>query len=201
MKAAAEGLEVEWVEGDAEELPFETGSFDGVLSTFGHMFAPATSEQRTRWHVCAARAARSPSAAGRPRERSATLPGERFVHASAAGLRLAADPLGNGGARSRHVRLRRDGLRVRAPLRDDRMGVDRGLRRLLHGSLRADGDGETDARRALRRAAAEILAIWADKTRPTTGACPSSGVPALRDPSLIGRASISRKAGLKKPRS
>ena len=33
-------LEVEWVEGDAEELPFEDRSFDRVLSTFGHMFAP-----------------------------------------------------------------------------------------------------------------------------------------------------------------
>lgn len=39
-KADAEGLEIEWVEGDAEELPFEDGSFDRVLSTFGHMFAP-----------------------------------------------------------------------------------------------------------------------------------------------------------------
>jgi ubiquinone/menaquinone biosynthesis C-methylase UbiE len=39
-KAASEGLELEWVEGDAEELPFDDGSFDRVLSTFGHMFAP-----------------------------------------------------------------------------------------------------------------------------------------------------------------
>jgi SAM-dependent methyltransferase len=39
-KAAAAGLEVEWVEGDAEQLPFEDGSFDRVFSTFGHMFAP-----------------------------------------------------------------------------------------------------------------------------------------------------------------
>jgi SAM-dependent methyltransferase len=39
-KADAEALEVEWVEGDAEQLPFEDGSFDRVLSTFGHMFAP-----------------------------------------------------------------------------------------------------------------------------------------------------------------
>ena len=39
-KAGAEGLEIEWVEGDAEELPFEDDSFDRVLSTFGHMFAP-----------------------------------------------------------------------------------------------------------------------------------------------------------------
>jgi ubiquinone/menaquinone biosynthesis C-methylase UbiE len=39
-KAEEEGLDVEWVEGDAEELPFADGSFDCVLSTFGHMFAP-----------------------------------------------------------------------------------------------------------------------------------------------------------------
>lgn len=40
QKAAAEGLEIEWVEGDAEELPFDSSSFDRVFSTFGHMFAP-----------------------------------------------------------------------------------------------------------------------------------------------------------------
>jgi ubiquinone/menaquinone biosynthesis C-methylase UbiE len=39
-KAAAAGLVIEWVEGDAEELPFEDGAFDRVFSTFGHMFAP-----------------------------------------------------------------------------------------------------------------------------------------------------------------
>jgi ubiquinone/menaquinone biosynthesis C-methylase UbiE len=39
-KADDAGVEVEWLEGDAEELPFEDGSFDRVLSTFGHMFAP-----------------------------------------------------------------------------------------------------------------------------------------------------------------
>jgi ubiquinone/menaquinone biosynthesis C-methylase UbiE len=39
-KAENEGLEIEWREGDAEELPFENGRFDRVVSTFGHMFAP-----------------------------------------------------------------------------------------------------------------------------------------------------------------
>ena len=38
--AREEGVEVEFVEGDAEAMPFEDGSFDVVLSTFGHMFAP-----------------------------------------------------------------------------------------------------------------------------------------------------------------
>jgi SAM-dependent methyltransferase len=39
-RAAAEGVEVELVEGDAEELPFAPGSFDRVTSCFGVMFAP-----------------------------------------------------------------------------------------------------------------------------------------------------------------
>jgi SAM-dependent methyltransferase len=39
-RAASAGVEIEWVEGDAEELRFADDSFDRVLSTFGHMFAP-----------------------------------------------------------------------------------------------------------------------------------------------------------------
>ena len=33
-------VEIDWVEGDAQELPFDDASFDRVLSVFGHMFAP-----------------------------------------------------------------------------------------------------------------------------------------------------------------
>lgn len=39
-RAEAEGLELEWVEADAERLPFEDGSFDVVMSAIGAMFAP-----------------------------------------------------------------------------------------------------------------------------------------------------------------
>ena len=39
-RAAAEGYDIEFVEGDAQALPFEDGSFDYVISTFGAMFAP-----------------------------------------------------------------------------------------------------------------------------------------------------------------
>lgn len=39
-RAAAAGLDVRWIEGDAESLPFEDGRFDFVLSTFGVMLAP-----------------------------------------------------------------------------------------------------------------------------------------------------------------
>jgi ubiquinone/menaquinone biosynthesis C-methylase UbiE len=39
-RAAAEGLSVELLEGDAESLPFPDSSFDAVTSVFGSMFAP-----------------------------------------------------------------------------------------------------------------------------------------------------------------
>ncbi len=39
-RAAAEGLEVTFAEGDAEDIPFPDASFDVVLSTVGSMFAP-----------------------------------------------------------------------------------------------------------------------------------------------------------------
>ena len=39
-RAAAEGLDIELVEGDAEALPFPDASFDAVISVFGVMFAP-----------------------------------------------------------------------------------------------------------------------------------------------------------------
>jgi SAM-dependent methyltransferase len=39
-RAAAAGVELEWAEADAENLPFEDGSFDTVISSIGVMFAP-----------------------------------------------------------------------------------------------------------------------------------------------------------------
>lgn len=38
-------VEIDFVEGDAQELPFDDASFDRVVSVFGHMFAP--DHQRT----------------------------------------------------------------------------------------------------------------------------------------------------------
>jgi SAM-dependent methyltransferase len=49
--AADAGLEIEWVHGDAEDLPFDDESFDVVVSTFGCMFAPrhaVTARELTR---------------------------------------------------------------------------------------------------------------------------------------------------------
>jgi SAM-dependent methyltransferase len=39
-RAESEGLELEWVEADAEHLPFKDESFDVVMSSIGAMFAP-----------------------------------------------------------------------------------------------------------------------------------------------------------------
>jgi ubiquinone/menaquinone biosynthesis C-methylase UbiE len=33
-------VEVDWIEGDAQAMPFDDASFDRVISVFGHMFAP-----------------------------------------------------------------------------------------------------------------------------------------------------------------
>jgi SAM-dependent methyltransferase len=39
-RAAAEGLEISFDEGDAESLPYQDAQFDAVVSVFGAMFAP-----------------------------------------------------------------------------------------------------------------------------------------------------------------
>jgi SAM-dependent methyltransferase len=52
-RAEAEGIELEWVEADAEALPFADGSYDVVISAIGAMFAPhhrATADELVR--VC-----------------------------------------------------------------------------------------------------------------------------------------------------
>ena len=38
--ARSQGVDVDWVEGDAQDLPFDDDSFDVIVSTFGCMFAP-----------------------------------------------------------------------------------------------------------------------------------------------------------------
>ena len=39
-RAADAMVEIDFLEGDAQELPFEDAAFERVVSTFGHMFAP-----------------------------------------------------------------------------------------------------------------------------------------------------------------
>lgn len=40
MRASAEGFDVDFLEADAQDLPFEADSFDAVLSVYGVQFAP-----------------------------------------------------------------------------------------------------------------------------------------------------------------
>src|SRR5215218_670153 len=40
LRAEADGLDLDWVEADAEDLPFPDESFDVVVSAIGAMFAP-----------------------------------------------------------------------------------------------------------------------------------------------------------------
>ena len=50
-RAADAMVEIDFVEGDAQALPFDDASFDRVVSTFGHMFAPdhrRTADEMTR---------------------------------------------------------------------------------------------------------------------------------------------------------
>lgn len=46
-RSQSEGLEVEWVEGDAEDLPFGDARFDCALSVFGAMLAPQPERSAT----------------------------------------------------------------------------------------------------------------------------------------------------------
>jgi SAM-dependent methyltransferase len=112
-KAAAAGVEVDWVEGDAEALPFEDRSFDRVFSTFGHMFAPRhqrTADEMARVTQPGRRHRGLLLDAGRQCGRR--VPGERLVRPPVAGLCLNADPLGYRGPRLRDVRRRCNGFRV-----------------------------------------------------------------------------------------
>jgi SAM-dependent methyltransferase len=43
-RAQAAGLQLEWIEADAERLPFDDASFDVVMSSIGAMFAPRHQE-------------------------------------------------------------------------------------------------------------------------------------------------------------
>ena len=71
--ARAVAPDVEWIEGDAQDLPFDDDSFDVVLSTFGCDVRARSPARRRRDHARGRdRAAGSRSRAGRPRARSAT---------------------------------------------------------------------------------------------------------------------------------
>jgi hypothetical protein len=65
-RAAAESLDVRFVKGDAEALPFDDPSFDAVISVVGVMFAPIKNARPPSCCASAARAGRSRWPAGCP---------------------------------------------------------------------------------------------------------------------------------------
>ena len=70
-RAEAEGMEIEFREADAENLPFGANSFDTVLSTFGVMFTPNQDARAPSCCASASPGARSASPTGRRTDSSA----------------------------------------------------------------------------------------------------------------------------------
>ena len=60
LRAAAEGLTIDFRQADAEDLPFADGSFDVVLSSIGVMFAADQLARHGSW--CVSRAPEGASA-------------------------------------------------------------------------------------------------------------------------------------------
>ena len=88
------GVWIELLEGDAENLPFEDESFDAVVSTFGHMFAP-------RHRIAAAEIARVLRPGGRfgltawtPEGNGRILHAARRVHSRPTTVRRATGAVG-----------------------------------------------------------------------------------------------------------
>ena len=101
-KAAAEaGVEIEWIVGDAQDLPFDDASFDVVISVFGCMFAPdhrRTAEELAR---VLKPGGRMVVAAWRPEGNfGADVPHDRLALAGTTRGIPAASALGYEGARS-----------------------------------------------------------------------------------------------------
>ena len=194
-KAEAERLELQWVEGDAEQLPFEDGSFDRVLSTFGHMFAPRhqqTADAMTR--VCRpdgaiVTATWTPEGVG----------GAIF----AAGASFMPPPPDYASpqilwGREDYVRemfgSAAEGVRVRTPPELDRSRVVGRVCRPLHGALPAYGDRAGDARRPLPGAPrADRRHLARRERRRRRNPAPTAGVPALGDQAVrSGSSSVPR---------
>ena len=148
-RAAAAGVEVELVEGDAEELPFADGSFDRVTSCFGVMFAP-------RHDVAAAELVRVARPGGRIVVAAWTpeglvgriVPDLGGLPAAAPARAEPAGDVGHRGARARAVRRQRRGAVVRAAHRDVRRASRPSVARTRRADPGPGGDGESGARAA-----------------------------------------------------
>ena len=134
-RAAAERVNVDFVEGDAESLPAADESFAATVSVFGTMFAPNHRRPRPRSPALPSRAERSRSRAGSPTASSAACSG-RSLHTFHPPRAFLAHALGHGGSPRGDLRRRRgvgpSGADVHVPVH-----VGRGARRPVRNVLRA----------------------------------------------------------------
>ena len=102
MRAEAEGLDVEFQVADAEDLPFEDGQFDAVVSSFGVMFAP--NQQRAASEML--RVCRSGGIVAMASWTPESFIGAllRTVSRHAASSRSFAGPMGRRELDRRHIR-------------------------------------------------------------------------------------------------
>jgi len=151
MRTELEGLDVEWVVADAEELPFEDDRFDCATSAFGVMFAP-------RPEVVARelfRVVRPGGTVGLANWTPEGFIGRWFAlagsYAAASARRAPSVRVGAGGGRARALRRPRRLARLRAApvaleLRERRRDAqvlrrDRRARARAHAVARRRGQG------------------------------------------------------------
>ncbi len=174
-RAEERQVAVDWVEGDAEALPFEDGSFNRVLSVFGVQFAP-------RHQIVAPELVRVLRPRGRIGLVNWTPPGgdrralqdHGSLSPGAARLCLAAASLGQRAACATAVRGHPDRARVRARLQPLAVRLGRGLGRLHGDELRprAQSAQRASAARVAGRTAARRSSRWpSGVTSQATAAC------------------------------
>jgi ubiquinone/menaquinone biosynthesis C-methylase UbiE len=108
-RSAAEGYDVEWLEADAEELPFEDDRFDCVGSVFGAMIAPRPERVASEM----IRVVRPGGTVGLTAWRPDTLVPKLGELARKYGPPVPAGPLSEEWADEQTARARFDGLAAR----------------------------------------------------------------------------------------
>ena len=165
--AAAAGVDLEWIEGDAEALPFDDGAFDVVTSCFGAMFAPdhrAVADELVR--VC-----RPGGTIGLMSFTPEGTGGEFFAllapYAPPAPRRCgASSPVGERRARSDALWRPREPAHPEPAHLHRARAQSRGLLPLVHGgfgplvAIRAGLDDHPERRAELDRAFLEAVIRW-----------------------------------------
>ena len=149
-RAAAERLDIEFREADAEALPFPDGSFDVVVSTFGVMFTPDQERAAAEMVRVCKRGGKIGLANWTPEGFIGQLFKTIGKHVPPAAWRQVAGALGHPGADRRAVRAARDV----GQFGETKLRVSLSLAGALAGSLQdLLRPGAQDLRRARTRGA------------------------------------------------